>query len=432
MKFSSDLCIQGSAPHVDFRTAVLSGLAPDGGLYVPESLPTIVRAPGEWRPQSLIEAGVQLLAPFVTDKDTEELTGILRSAWDFPAPITILEPGIHLLELFHGPTLAFKDFGARFLARYLEHPASPLTILVATSGDTGGAVAAGFHGASGITVYILYPAGRVSPIQEAQMATLGGNIRAIEVAGSFDDCQRLVKAALGDRELRATRTFTTANSINIGRLLPQLAYHGWAAGQMDRPTLVIPSGNFGNLTAALYARAMGVPIGRCVAALNTNDVIRRYLGTGTYRPEVSCPTISSAMDVGNPSNLTRLLHLAGGSTQRLASLFEAHSVDDDDTQTEIRRAYESAGQVIDPHTAVGVAVARRLLAAGAGPLVVAATAHPAKFTTVIESALGIPASRWTIPSPVPPALAEAISRPKLSRKLPADEAAFGQLLRTDP
>jgi len=426
MNFISDLEFLGIprvAP-VDFRTAVLSGLAPDGGLYAPESLPTIVHDPAEWRPKSLVESGVRLLSPFVTDRSAEALDDILQRAWGFPAPVTEIEPGLHLLELFHGPTLAFKDFGARFLARYLERPATPLTILVATSGDTGGAVAAGFHEALGITVYILYPEGRVSRIQEAQMASLGGNIRAIEVDGTFDDCQRLVKAALGDPELRAIRTFTTANSINLGRLLPQMAYHGWAAAQVKRPTLVIPSGNFGNLTAALYARAMGVPIGPCVAALNANDVIRRYLARGIYVPEASVPTLSNAMDVGNPSNLTRLLHLSGGSREQLASLFDAETISDEETREEIRRTYHASGRILDPHTAVGVAVARRRLAQRGGPVVVAATAHAAKFTEVIESTLGFPA-------PVPLSLAAAVSRPKLSRKLRPDLDDFRQLLRSD-
>lgn len=422
MRFVSDL---GLAPGVDFRKAVLDGLAPDGGLYVPESFPVIVSEQEPWRPASLIDAGVRLLAPFVTDRTPDQLADILETAWDFPAPVTELEPGIHLLELFHGPTLAFKDFGARFLARYLSGSEAPLTILVATSGDTGGAVAAGFHGAEGITVYILYPEGRVSLIQEAQIATLGGNIRAVEVAGSFDDCQRLVKEALSDRGLGATRNFTTANSINLGRLLPQMAYHGWAAAQLNRPTLVVPSGNFGNLTSALYARAMGVPIGRCIAALNANDAVRRFLATGTFRPEPSVSTISNAMDVGSPSNLTRLLRMAGGSGQRLSTMFEAHSVSDMETRSEIHRTFETSGRILDPHTAVGVAVARRLIDDPNEPIVVAATAHAAKFTDVIESTLGVPA-------PIPLALAHAVSRPKLSRKLPADPAAFRQLLRMDP
>lgn len=424
MSFVSDLQGPGGLPPVDFRTAVLSGLAPDGGLYVPMSLPTIALDPGDWRPSSLIESGTRLLAPFVTDMNADELSELLRSAWDFPAPITELEPGIHLLELFHSPTLAFKDFGTRFLARYLERQGEALTILVATSGDTGGAVAAGFHGASGITVYILYPSGRVSLTQEAQMATLGGNIRAIEVDGSFDDCQRLVKAALGDEELRATRNFTTANSISLGRLLPQMAYHGWAAGQLDRPILVIPSGNFGNLTAALYARAMGIPIDRCVAAQNANDVMRRYLANGLHAPEASISTLSNAMDVGNPSNLTRLLHLSGGSRDKLASLFAADTVSDEETRAEICRSWEMSGRLLDPHTAVGVAVARRQQANGGRPVVVAATAHAAKFNDVIESTLGFPV-------PLPAVLAQAVSRPKLSRKLIPSSEAFRHLLRTD-
>jgi len=432
MRFASD---KGGGSPVAARQAIRAGLAPDGGLYVPESLPTLARAGEAWAPGSLIDAGVALLGPCFDDLDDDALRALLVASWDFDAPVVSLAPGLALLELFHGPTLAFKDFGARFLAGYLAKGGEPLTILVATSGDTGGAVAAGFLGAPGITVYLLYPAGRVTPIQEAQMATLGGNIRAIEVSGTFDDCQRLVKGALGDARLAAERRLTTANSINLGRLLPQMAYHGAAFGPrlrvlpgFDRatpsPTLVVPSGNFGNVTAALYARTMGVPIGPIVAAVNANDVVPRVLAGERTSPRTSIHTLSSAMDVAAPSNLSRLLHLAGGSTERLATMMTAESVDDAATGVEIRRVYEETGRIIDPHTAVGVAVARRRLAAGDPPALVASTAHPAKFPEVIEPLLGRVA-------PLPARLAEALGRPKSTRPLPPDDDAFRHLLRTD-
>jgi threonine synthase len=415
---------RGASPAVDARTAVRAGLAPDGGLYVPEHLPALP-ADVAWAPSSLVEAGTALLAPWFDDLAVPELRALLAAAWDFEAPVVPLEDGIALLELFHGPTLAFKDFGARFLARYLARGGEPLTILVATSGDTGGAVAAGFHGAPGITVYLLYPAGRVTPIQEAQMATLGGNVRALEVDGSFDDCQRLVKAALADRQLSAAKRLTTANSINLGRLLPQMAYYGTAfTGDRAGAELVVPSGNFGNVTAALYARGMGVPIGSITAAVNANDGVARLLAGGVPAGGASIATLSSAMDVAAPSNLSRLVHRAGGSVARLATMLSADTVDDDATGAEIRRVHQATGRIIDPHTAVGVAVARRGRAAGAAPVVVASTAHPAKFPEVITPLLGVPA-------PLPPALAAALDRPRSTRRLPPDEAAFTHLLRTD-
>ncbi|HEX7880950.1 MAG TPA: threonine synthase [Candidatus Eisenbacteria bacterium] len=432
MRFTSD---RGGRPAVSARSAIRAGLAPDGGLYVPESLPKLARGGNDWAPGTLFEAGVALLGPYFDDLDEDALRALLVETWDFDAPVVSLEPGLALLELFHGPTLAFKDFGARFLAGYLATGGEPLTILVATSGDTGGAVAAGFLGAPGITVYLLYPAGRVTPIQEAQMATLGGNIRAIEVSGTFDDCQRLVKGALGDARLAADLRLTTANSINLGRLLPQMAYYGAAFGPVlgtlpgfdsiaSSCTLVVPSGNFGNVTAALYARTMGVPIGPIVAAVNANDVVPRILGGEAADRSVSIHTLSSAMDVAAPSNLSRLLHLAGGSVERLGTLMTAETIDDVTTGAEIRHVYETTGRIIDPHTAVGLAVARRRRAAGDPAVLVASTAHPAKFPEVIEPLIGRVA-------PLPARLAEALDRPKYARSLPPDDEAFRHLLRTD-
>lgn len=422
--------VRGQSPLVSFETALFEGLAPDGGLYVPETMP---RLPEEFLRRlgglSLIDVGIEILSPFVSDMTRDEVREIVAGAWDFPIRLSELEDGIHLLELFHGPTLAFKDFGARFMARavsrYVARRTRDITILVATSGDTGSAVASGFYGVPHITVHVLYPSGRISPLQEKQIATLGGNIHAIEVEGAFDDCQRLVKQALGDPEIRAARRVTTANSINVGRLLPQAAYYGWAAGQLPAavpPTVIVPSGNFGNLVAAVCARRMGIPIERCGAATNANDVVPEYLRSGTFTPRASVATLSNAMDVGNPSNLARLEELYGNDFERLRADIPAWAVTDEETRAEMRGTYERTGVVLDPHTAVGVAAARRARSAGTpGPIIVPATAHPGKFPEVIQAALGT-----TIPTP--PALEAALGRPTQSVRIPADYETFRKLV----
>jgi threonine synthase len=322
---------------------------------------------------------------------------------NFPCPLVQLEGGIYLLELFHGPTFAFKDFGARFMAEafsyFLQNEQQELTIIVATSGDTGSAVAHGFHNQPHIKVFVLYPSGKISPLQERQIATLGGNIVAVEVEGTFDDCQRLAKQALSDPELRKNRAVSSANSINVGRLLPQTFYYvagvgAWQTqvGEEQKPLwVVVPSGNFGNLTAGLFAKWMGLPIERFVAATNVNDVVPQYFKTGTYVPRPAIPTISNAMDVGNPSNLARMRTLYGDNLERLKQDVEAVSVNEQETLDELKRTYEKTGYILDPHTAVGVAAARRVqheMSVDVPAFIVLATAHPAKFAEIIEPMMG--------------------------------------------
>lgn len=421
---------------VTFREALLAGIAPDGGLYVPETISTVDAKLFEPTPQSTFHSiGTELLSPFVEEIPKEELKSIIAKAWDFPIPLVKLDERIYLLELFHGPTLAFKDVGARFMAQamsyFLERRRQDLTIMVATSGDTGSAVAHGFFNVPHISVFILYPSGKISPLQEQQMTTLGGNITAVEVEGTFDNCQRLVKQALNDTDLQRDRTLTTANSINLGRLLPQITYYGWGLNQLrknfkqdEQPLVVVPSGNFGNLTAAAYAKWMGVPIRGFVAATNANDGVLNYLHSGTFVPRASIQTYSNAMDVGNPSNLARLQSLYANDVQHLRRDIDAVSVSDEETLQEIRRTYEKANYILDPHTAVGVAAARRAQEwmTNTPPIIVAATAHPAKFLDVVKKAIDVEV-------PLPAALREAINRPRHSIKIRGEYSEWKRVLR---
>jgi threonine synthase len=431
VKFRS---VRGRAPAVSFREALFRGLAPDGSLYVPQTIPRLPQMILAADPErSLTSLGVEILATFIDDIPRPELERIVADAWKFPIRLEPLNDTIHLLELFHGPTLAFKDFGARFMARALSHYLAEsdreLSILVATSGDTGSAVASGFHRVPHINVFVLYPSGRISPLQEKQIATLGDNIHAIEVDGSFDDCQALVKGALADETIRAQRDLTTANSINVGRLLPQAAYYAWAVSKLPGSHVVVPSGNFGNLTAAVYAREMGFPIGKCVAATNANDVVPKFLRSGAFTPRPSVATISNAMDVGDPSNLARLQSLFGQAAAELRRGLSAQSVSEEETRREMKRTYEATGRVLDPHTAVGIAVARKLsdsipqVAVGAmpNPIIVPATAHPAKFLEVVEDVLGI-----SVPLPV--ALDEAMRRNKKATRIAAETDALRDIM----
>jgi threonine synthase len=443
MRFVSTAC-RGAhgAPSVSLATALFDGLASDGGLYVPESIERWSPADLEALPaQSLIETGVSVLRPFVADEiASRALASLVDTALNFPIPLVEIEPRIYALELFHGPTLAFKDVGARVLAGLMAAVRGgdePLTVLVATSGDTGSAVGHAFQGAAGIRVAILYPEGRVSATQEAQLTVFNGvadaNVRAYAVAGAFDDCQRLVKSAFADPELRREVRLTSANSINVGRLLPQMIYYFHGAARLaaradvargfSRALFSVPSGNFGNLAAGLMARRAGAPIDNFVAATNANDIVPRYLETGRFEPRASISTIANAMDCGNPSNFDRLQWLYGEDRAAMRRDVEGSVHTEDDVRTTIRRVYEERNYLLDPHSAIAylgarAALARSDVASGFSrtnaasaiglTAVFLATAHPAKFADIVEPIIG-----ESVVMPEPLAAAVAARRPTL-------------------
>jgi threonine synthase len=346
--------------------------------------------------------------------------------------LVTLAPGDHILELFHGPTLAFKDFGARFMARLMawltRADDRELTVLVATSGDTGGAVASAFHNLPGTRVVILYPQGKVSALQEKQLTALGGNITALEIQGSFDDCQALVKSAFLDRDLSERLNLTSANSINLARLVPQSFYYIHAARQLPegvKPTFVIPSGNFGNLTAGLLAMQLGLPVDQFVAATNMNDVVPEYLRVGQYTTRPSVPTISNAMDVGAPSNFVRMQALFGGSWEAMKERVSGMAFSDDQTRAAIRTVKSLYDYEIDPHGAVGWLAAQKWRTAHPGSATVTLeTAHPAKFLDVMEAELGAHCVE------IPERLAVLARQEKVATLLPADKAVFRDWLNS--
>lgn len=420
------LSVRGQSAPVGFREALVAGLAPDGGLYVPRFIPKLRRDILENLPdKSLHDLGREIAQLFIDDIPNDDLNRIVQEAWNFSIPLKQLDDRIWLLELFHGPTLAFKDIGARFMAHVLSHylrrESRQLSIMVATSGDTGSAVAHGFFNVPNINVYVLYPSGKISRLQEQQMTTLGGNIHAVEVEGTFDDCQKLVKQSLSDARLRKRKFLTTANSINLGRLIPQTAYYAWAVAQYQRMvgrkeplTFVVPSGNLGNLTAAIYARGMGIPILRFVAATNINDGFPNYLRTGVNASRTSIQTLSNAMDVGDPSNFARILAFYKHDWPKMRSEIEGVSITDDRTLAEMKLTYEKTKYVLDPHTAVGVEAARDAIKNGArdGMFIVAATAHPAKFPDTVLKSIGRNVE-------IPQQLLQAMQKPKRSTRIPA-------------
>ncbi len=381
-----------AAPPVGLSAALLGGIAPDGGLYVPESVPPL---PRHWREAaSFSNLAVQVLTPWLKG-EVPDWEGAVRDALDFPVPLVKLEggrwDGIHVLELFHGPTLSFKDFGARTMARLMEKlrpDAAPLTILVATSGDTGSAVADGFAGVPGVRVVLLFPAGQVSPVQEMQLVAPRPGVTALRVEGTFDDCQKMVKAAFRDPALAGV-ALSSANSINIGRLLPQMLFYVEAVrqGGFERVVFATPSGNLGNLTGGVLAQRSGLPVEQFVAAHNANRFFPDYLAGLDAEMGASVATLSNAMDVGAPSNFERVEALLGSEMRRL---IHGETVTDAETLGAMRAAYSEAGYVACPHTAVGLEAARRFRATrdDKAPLVVLATAHPAKFPEVVERAVG--------------------------------------------
>jgi threonine synthase len=397
---------RGAAPPVDLPTALRHGLAPDGGLYLPHALRPLPAAEvGAMRGTTWLEVASRVAAHLLGDElDRATIDAIVASALDFPVPLVRLTERVHVLELFHGPTFAFKDVGARFLARAFAATRTsdaPITVLTATSGDTGGAVAHAFHGVPGIRVVILFPQGQVSPLQERQFTTLGGNVQAAAVRGTFDDCQRLVKGAFADRQLVDRLGLTSANSINVGRLLPQVFYYFYAWAQLPAADAVVsvPSGNFGNLAAGLIAKRLGLPAVKFVAATNANDVVPEYLRTGRFTPRPSIRTVSSAMDVGNPSNLDRIVALYRGEPDRLRRDVSGRSFTDDATRACIASTARQHDYLLDPHSAVGLlGLGDELEAHPGAPGLVLATAHPAKFADVVEPVVGRPVA-------LPPALA---------------------------
>ncbi|TLY53579.1 MAG: threonine synthase [Gammaproteobacteria bacterium] len=424
---------RGQAPALGLSAAIATGLAPDGGLYTPQSLPRFMPEDFAGR-ESIADIAAHLLKPFFTgDALAAELPAICAEAFTFPAPLHALStPDDQVLELFHGPTAAFKDFGARFLAacmRRLRHDeAKPLTIIVATSGDTGAAVGAAFAGMPGFRVAILYPDGRVSPRQAHQLGCFGGNVRALRVAGSFDDCQRLVKQALADEALRAQAPLGSANSISLGRLLPQMAYYAQAAlahwrAHEAKLHFVVPTGNLGNAVACVLARACGLPIGAIALATNANRVIPDFFAGADYAPQPSRATLANAMDVGAPSNFERLVWLYPDAAQ-LRREFVAQTVDDEAIRTTISTRYAQYGEVFCPHTATAVHVLERLRSDGAqGNWAVVSTAHPAKFEGIVEPLIGTSVA-------VPTSLAELLDRPAHAEALANDYAALRNMLRS--
>ncbi len=408
-----------------FKEALFQGLAPDGGLYQPVTEPDLrsaIRSISRTTKFSEV-AEIMTAALFPDEFDPDEAGAICRAAFPFSPELRVVDENRSILELFHGPSCAFKDFGASFLATVMEsHLAEgnrKAIVLTATSGDTGSAVAQAFHGKNNIEVAILYPSGRVSPLQEQQLTTVGGNVTALEVSGSFDDCQRMVKEAFVDPALSRELNLTSANSINVGRLIPQSFYYIWALAQLkdqrkdrrnDGLVFCVPSGNFGNLTAGILAWRWGMPVNRFIAATNANDVVPEYLTTGTYRPRPSVRTPANAMDVGDPSNFERLRKIFADQNLEMGSMITGHAVSDDEIYRTMRFWYEDHGLMVCPHTAAGLMASEHALKgepAGTGMVVTLSTAHPAKFVEVAEEAVGVRPE-------IPRRLARVLDLPKVS------------------
>ncbi len=405
MKYFS---INRKSEPVTFRQAVLSGIAADGGLYLPETFPQVKDkffAGIEYL--SFNEIAMKVLQPYTADEiEPDELKNIIERAFNFDAPLVQLSNNLYVLELFHGPTLAFKDFGARFMAQvtsyFLKDNNKQITILVATSGDTGSAVANGFYDVPGTEVILLYPSGKVSVIQEKQLTTFDKNITALEVEGNFDDCQRLVKEAFADEELKKRIHLSSANSINIARLLPQSVYYFYAYAQLSElittrkekklPVVFsVPCGNLGNLTGGLMAYRMGLPVKRFIAGVNSNTVFSEYLKTGKFNPVPAIKTISNAMDVGSPSNFARIKEIFNNDYELIKKIIFSRSFTDEETLDAVKSVNKKFGYIIDPHGAVGYLALNEYLSAEKSEQcsgIVLETAHPAKFIDVIKNTVG--------------------------------------------
>lgn len=415
MKYYS---INRKSPAASFSEAVVRGLAPDYGLYYPEEIPVLqngLLGTGN----TLHEISFEAIKRFVGNEiPASELQSIVEEVLNFPLPIVQIEKDIYSLELWHGPTAAFKDVGARFLSRnlsyFLRNENKEVIVLVATSGDTGSAVASGFLNVDGIKVVILYPQGKVSNIQEKQLTTMGNNITAIEVKGTFDDCQKMVKQAFNDDELRGKLNLSSANSINVARFLPQMFYYFWAYEQLNdrkKPLVFsVPSGNFGNITAGLFAKKMGLPVAQFVAATNINDVVPEYLKTGIYRPRPSIATISNAMDIGDPSNFVRIRELYDDKLESIQKDLVGFSFSDEDSRFSMKSIYNQFGYVTDPHGALGFYAAKKWLASNEGQCIFLETAHPAKFLEVVEDAIEVKVN-------IPDTLKECMDKAKIATRM---------------
>lgn len=422
------------APVATLEKAVVKGLAEDRGLYMPEQIRLL---PKEFfdniQDMSFQELSYQVAdAFFGEDVDAESLKRIVYDTLSFDCPVERVTDNIYSLELFHGPTLAFKDVGARFMARLLQYfikkegETKEVNVLVATSGDTGSAVANGFLGVEGIHVYVLYPKGKVSPIQECQFTTLGKNITAIEVDGVFDDCQALVKSAFMDEELNNHMKLTSANSINVARFLPQSFYYFNAYARMkalglaDNLVMCVPSGNFGNICSALFGRKMGLPVKRFIAANNANDIFYNYLQTGKYEPKASIQTLANAMDVGDPSNFARIYDLHNGNHEAITEYISGATYKDEQIRATMQQCYNETGYTLDPHGACGYQALKDLLKDGEVG-VFCETAHPAKFKEKVDEIIGIDVE-------IPERLADFMKGTKQSVPLGKDFAGFKKFL----
>ncbi len=411
------------------QEAVVKGLAADRGLFMPEKIKAL---PAEFY-ENIDKMSFQEIAYVVADAffgediEADTLKAIVYDTLNFDAPVVPVSEGIYSLELYHGPTLAFKDVGGRFMARLLgyfikKQGQKDVNVLVATSGDTGSAVANGFLGVEGIHVYVLYPKGLVSPIQECQFTTLGQNITALEVDGTFDDCQALVKSAFMDEELNAKMNLTSANSINVARFLPQAFYYFYAYAQLkkigkaDDVVVCVPSGNFGNITAGLFGKKMGLPIKRFIAANNRNDIFLNYLNTGVYTPKPSVSTIANAMDVGDPSNFARVLDLYGESWEAIKGEISGCSYNDEQIAETVAATYKATGYLLDPHGACGYKALTEQLQPGETGVFLE-TAHPAKFLETVENIIGEKVE-------IPQKLQEFMKGTKQSIELGKDFAGF--------
>jgi len=417
---------------VSFREAVIMGQAPDKGLFMPAGLPAypkgfIEAIPGLSREEIAYEA----MKPYaLEDLPLSVLADISAAAVDFPMPLAQLQKSVYALELFHGPTLAFKDTGARFMSRclgyFVQGMNRPVTVLVATSGDTGGAVADGFAGVNGVEVVILFPRGKVSEIQELQLTTHGRNIHSIAVNGSFDDCQRMVKEAFADHDLQKALFLTSANSINIARWLPQqlfyfFVYRDWPE-RSEPPVIAVPSGNFGNIAAGLWAQKSGLPLGTLIAACNQNDTVTRYLQTGEFEARPTIPTISNAMDVSLPSNLARIMDMFDNDVNELKSRLQSFSFTDEETAHAIRYIHQTTGYTADPHGAVGwLALDEYRQSNPSAKGVFLETAHPVKFARLVEDITGQPVQE-------PPSILALRNSPSSATDMEPDQLALKNFL----